>query len=80
MKTKCKYYKIFSDPPSTNNNTRGAFVNSINDTRVFTSTNELKQLHLLQKQGFLELSLTFELENKLSFKEVRKETNEYGLL
>ena len=39
-----------------------------------------KQLQLLHKQGLLELSLTFAMENKLSLKEFSKSTNEYDIL
>ena len=52
---------------------------SIHGNRVFISDDYLQQLHLLHEKEVLELSLTFAPENKLSFKEVRKLTNEYVL-
>ena len=71
--------EIFSNPKSTNNKLRGAFVTSVHGTRVFTSADALKQLRLLHEQVVLGFSLTFAPEKKSPFKEVRKATNEYGL-
>ena len=42
---------IFSNPRSTNNKPRGASTTSMYGTRVFTSADTPKQLHLLHKQG-----------------------------
>ena len=79
IKPKYPASKIFSNPRSTNNKQRGAFVTSIHGTSVFTSDDALKQLSLLHMQGVLKSPLTFALEKKLSFKEGRKVANEYGL-
>ena len=80
IKPKSPSSKIFSNPRSTNNNLRGAFVTSIHGTHVFTSVDAMKQLCILHEQGVLDLSTSFTPENKRSFKEVRKATSEYGLL
>ena len=42
---------IFSNPRSTNNKPRGASTTSMYGTRVFTSADTPKQLHLLHNQG-----------------------------
>ena len=50
----------------------------MNGNCVFTYTDAPKQVHLLHKQGVLELSLTFAPENELPLKNVSEATNEYG--
>ena len=75
IKPKSLASKIFSNPIYTNNKPRGDFVTSIHGTRVVNSADSLKRLWLLHEKGVLELSFTFELENKLSLKEVSKVTN-----
>ena len=49
IKPKYPASKIFSNPASTNNNARGAFLDSMSYTRVFTSLDALKQILLLHK-------------------------------
>ena len=58
---------------------RVAFGDSIIGTHVLTYDDALEQTCLLHEQGVLEFSLTFSPKKKLSLKEVRKATNEYGL-
>ena len=53
IRPKYPYSKIFSNPGTTNNNMRGDFSTSIHGTRVFTSSDYLKHLCLLHKQGVL---------------------------
>ena len=46
---------IFYNPRSTNHKPRGDFVASIHGACVFTSSRDLKHVHLLHEQGCLEL-------------------------
>ena len=53
IKPKYTDSKIFSNPISTKNKPRGAFVDSINDTYAFTSSDVLKRICILNDQEML---------------------------
>ena len=71
--------RLYSSLKATKRKLIGAYIVSINHDRVFTAADTEASLQLLHNQGVESIPITLAAESKLSAKQLRQHSNEYGL-